>query len=98
MKKRKGRKSLRINYKLCFFAFFAVYVIYAFIGQQSALNQYDRELGMLQADISSMEDELSRLSDLGSVYKSDTFIERVARERLGFVRSDETLFVDISGK
>lgn len=98
MKKRKTQKKRRFGYKFWFMSFIVVYVLYAFIQQQFALNNYNREISSLKSDIEEMENELTKLNDLESVYKSDEFIERVARERLGFVRSDETLFVDITGK
>jgi len=41
---------------------------------------------------------LTNSSDMVGVYQSDEFVEKVARERLGLVRSDETVFIDVTGK
>lgn len=58
--------------------------------KKSELNALNEELKTKQADV----EELKNLIDNGS---KEQIIEKAARQRLGFVYSNEEIYVDISG-
>ena len=76
----------------------SVYMIATLVNLWSTLNDSRAELGSLKARLVEEQvdiDSLRQLLDSGS---HDELIERAARERLGYVYSNEQIFIDISGK
>jgi len=76
----------------------SVYMIATLATLWSTLSESREKLDDLknQAMLKQTEiDELEKLLDNGSHAE---LIERAARERLGYVYSDEQIFIDISGK
>ncbi len=61
-----------------------------FNDKRSELNVKNQQLSVKQSEI----EELKKLLDDGS---ESQIIEKAARERLGYVYSDEQVFLDISG-
>lgn len=61
-----------------------------FNDKRSELNAKNQQLSVKQSEI----EELKKLLDDGS---ESQIIEKAARERLGYVYSDEQVFLDISG-
>ena len=77
--------------------FVSVFMITKLVGllndlkkKKSELNALNEELKTKQADV----EELKNLIDNGS---KEQIIEKAARQRLGFVYSNEEIYVDISG-
>lgn len=97
MVKNKRRKK-RVNFKVLFVTLLIIYISVAIIGQQSKINNLDKEIGETKNLIMQKEKEFEELEDREQVYGSDEYVERVARERLGYVRPDETVFIDVTGK
>ncbi|WP_419948485.1 FtsB family cell division protein [Candidatus Palauibacter sp.] len=65
---------------------------------RAALSRLEAEVGLHRMEIAAHESELASLQAWAESLATDTWaIERVARERYGFVRSDEILvrFVDL---
>ena len=94
----KKRSRLRLNGKSCFMIVLAVYFVIAIAGQQSKLNALQSEIESTSGLIEEKNKEVAELTDKAELYSQNDEIERIARERLGFVRSDETVFVDVTGK
>lgn len=94
----KKRKKSRFNGKYCFLIVLTVYFFIAIIGQQSKINALDTEIKQTNQMITEKEKEVAELEDKEKSYSQNDEIERIARDRLGLVRSDETVFVDITGK
>lgn len=75
----------------------SVYMVATLISLWGQLAQSNEELEQLKAQKASEElkiEELRALLDSGS---HEEIIEKAARERLGFVYSDEEIYIDISG-
>lgn len=76
----------------------AVYLLGLFVTGQFQMAEKKRELAEIEAQLSQQAQtnaELERLMESGD---QDAYIERIAREKLGYVRPDERIFVDISGE
>lgn len=76
---------------------FAVYIVISVGGLQLELIKKWKEL----ATLTTIRDEkTTKVNELTALLENGTesdFIERAAREKLGYVYSDEQVFVDLSG-
>lgn len=87
------KKGGRRLFKLLFWILVIGSVGHGFISRQMVLNDYRREQKELEAAVLVQEDKLKQLEASAAEYNSDGFIEKTARDRLGFVRADERVFV-----
>lgn len=93
-KKKKQRKSIVLTIGCIMFACYFVAVI---IGQQTQIKAAKDEKNALQAELNEQileNEEISRMLENGDEAE---YIERIAREQLGYVMPDERVFYDISG-
>ena len=93
-KKRGGRKSLML--RLCVFAF-VVYAAILLIDMQIDIASRSRQLTELQQRVENQRISNKELERQLAMGMDQEYVERIARERLGFISPDETVFVDISG-
>ena len=75
----------------------SLFVVVRFCVQQRILNEYDAQLVALNAQIVSGEQTAKEVENLKSLYETDQYKERIARERLGLVSPGERVFIDVSG-
>ena len=61
------------------------------------LNDSVEELEDLKAQLAEEENEVEELRAILNADSNTPLIEKAARERLGYIYSDEQVFVDISG-
>lgn len=94
---KKARKT-RFKFKTCFALVLIMYFAISIVGQQSKLNTLNSAIADYNEQIKEKKNELAAVEDKQKTGTSDAAIEHIARERLGLVRSDETVFVDITGK
>lgn len=94
--KQKPKRKKSIILRLIFLGV-SIYMVATLIGlgnelakAQAELSQYEKELDGLKLTVS----EYQQLLDSDSHAK---IIEEAARERLGYVYSDEEIYIDISG-
>ena len=93
--KRKRKKS--IIWRLLLIGV-SVYMIVTLAGLCTSLNESRVQLAELEAEKAAKQveiDDLKKLLDSGS---RDKLIEKAARERLGYVYTDEEIYIDISGE
>jgi cell division protein DivIC len=64
--------------------------------QASGYNQYRRELNQALADLEREKQVYNDLLEQRVYYESDAYIEQMAREQLGYVKSDEVVFINIA--
>ena len=94
----KRTKKPLLNGKRCVLFAIALYFVFAIVGQQSKLNALGNEIEQTSRMIEEKNKEVEQLGDKEKLYSQNDEIERIARDKLGFVRSDETVFVDVTGK
>lgn len=93
-KKAKGKKSILLRLALLVFA---LYLVYSLGSLQGNLIEAKQELAALESEIETRKaanDELLVLLETGS---EKDFIERAARDRLGYVYADEEVYTDVVG-
>lgn len=76
----------------------SVYLLVSFVTGQMQVAEKQKELDAVNLKLEQQtvqNAELQRLMESGD---EDAYVERIAREQLGYARPDERVFVDISGK
>ena len=73
-----------------------MYFISILYTQQISINKYNSEFEMYQTQISQNNDILEGLNSEGLDISTDAYIEKIAREQLGFVKPYEKIFIDIN--
>jgi len=91
MDKRKKSKLWLIGL-IGFFLYFA----YVMIDQQKILYVRDMEMADIQNKIKEEEKTGQELQKHKDTLDSDEYIEKVAREKLGMVKQEEKIFVDVN--
>lgn len=94
MKKPKRKKSIIVRLIVLGVS---VYMIVTLIGLG---NQLERELETLEQQEKYLNTVQLEVEELKALLESDShsaIIEKVARERLGYVYSNEEIYIDISG-
>ena len=77
---------------------FAVFMVLSMGRLQVELVQKKDRLSAAKKQLEATELKIEELQNLLENGEESDFIERVARERLGYVYSDEEVYTDISGK
>ncbi|MBR3968127.1 MAG: septum formation initiator family protein [Clostridia bacterium] len=75
----------------------AVYMVATLVGLGNQLAQAQSELKELENQRDSLKLSIEECEALLSSDSHAAIIEKAARERLGFVYSDEEIYIDISG-
>ncbi len=73
-----------------------VYAAYTLVDQQITLSKNRQVAEEYKAKISEAQTENKRLEDELSKAGTDEYLERVAREKLGLVKANERVFIDIT--
>ena len=94
MKKRKSKSKISLFNIICIGI--SMYFISILYTQQISINKYNSEFEMYQTQISQNNDILEGLNSEGLDISTDAYIEKIAREQLGFVKPYEKIFIDIN--
>lgn len=76
----------------------AVYLVFSFINGQMKVAQKQQELTELSARLEVQAEENRELERLMEADEERTYIERMAREKLGYARPQERVFIDLAGE
>ena len=94
--KRKKRKNKSIILRLLILAV-CCYFTFTLADLWGELNKSRKELAELQSQHSKISQDIEEYKNLLKSDSNKEIIEKAARERLGYIYSDEQVFVDISG-
>lgn len=72
-----------------------IYLSYIFFNQQKLLYAKNLELNKIESKIGEEEKLNEELDMEKEMIQSDEYIEKVAREKLGMVKKDERIYMDI---
>lgn len=94
--RKKENMSAKTLVKLGLLLFVCIYVTCIFVKQQRSLSQcadlseeYEQKIAEAKLEQQKLEGELEKAG-------SDEYIERTAREKLGLVKANERVFIDIT--
>lgn len=100
MKQKRSNNNIRkkdkknINFIHFLGIIFCSYFVYTMYVQQIQINNYDSQIEMYKSDIKAKNDLVEYFSNQKQNIQSDEYIENVAREKLGYVKPYEKIFVD----
>lgn len=94
--KRKAKKNKSIILRLFILGVCAYFTV-TLAGLWSSLNESKAELASLKEEYTAQENDIEQLKALLDSDSDTQLIEKAARERLGYIYSDEQVFIDISG-
>jgi cell division protein DivIC len=92
-----GKKRKSIIFRILFLAF-TVYIIISLTSLQVQLIGLKRELNSKTAYYNELNLEIEETLHLLDSGNETEFIEKAARERLGYYYPDEEVYIDISGQ
>ena len=90
----KRRSSIILRIVLVVFAFWMIYYLGTLISRYSSLQLELEKANARRDELALAVAEKSKLLETGN---DIDFIERAAREKLGYVYDNEHIFIDISG-
>ena len=93
-KKEKKEKSFAFKVVCIFMVIFTVAVCAVCYNQNQTLEDLKQEAVALESQIEEQKKEKLSLESKQTYYESDEYIEKVAREQLGLVKSGELVFVN----
>ena len=93
-KTRNANRSFFLRFAVLLFALYAAWQIIELQSDISKLNDYSNELEAMVKEQRLANKDVKALLEQGD---NPEYIERVAKEQLGFAYPDERVYVDISG-
>lgn len=93
--KKKGISSLLVKLTV---AVAAVYLVVSFVSGQLTLAAKQRELNEILAKVAVAEEKNLEMKRMMEGDDEAAYVERMAREQLGYARPDEIVFVDLTGE
>ena len=79
-------------------AVFAVLLVVSFINGRMQVSRMERELQEVNRQVEQQREANEELQRLMRTGDEDAYVERIAREKLGYARPGERIFIDITGK
>lgn len=93
VKSKKKRKIIWTN----FFVFiFILYAVFTIANQQITIYKLNKTRQEVAHNIEAAQKENEKLKDMLQYTSTKEYVERMAREQLGLVKSDEIVYVDQS--
>ncbi len=74
-----------------------VYMVATLTNLWATLNKSEKQLESLKLEYANTQNDIEELKVLLKSESNTKIIEKAARERLGYIYSDEQIFIDISG-
>ena len=81
------------NFRNFLFLGIAVVLVALIVAQQTVLDRNIEKNQSLRNDIKIAEQRIEELKEEQKMIGTDEYIEKKAREKLGYVKSDETVFM-----
>jgi len=85
---------LKMRTKLLLTSLFILYFLFLFFQQSLEMQSQQRRIQELQQAISQVQEENESLDRQIEHAKSDEYIEQAARDKLGWVKEGETIFIE----
>ena len=97
MKKTKFKMNILTCFVLITLVASVSMVVKGFMLQPIVSDNYEKA-EQLDYDISCENQRIAEINLMTEKVGTDEYIEKIAREKLGMIRSDEIVFIDISGQ
>ncbi len=97
----KKRPKLKVNIatlSILLAALVSVGMIIKGVMYQPAISAHEKRKAEIQESIEYEKQRIKEIDEVTQKVGTDEYTEKVAREKLGMIKSDEIVFVDISGQ
>ncbi|WFD10503.1 cell division protein FtsL [Tepidibacter hydrothermalis] len=99
MKTRKTKKK-KFNIYMLIFKVFVLFTVcssaYSVINQGMVIREYKKEIKSLKEQIKQEDENIKKVKAEIENYKTDEYIEKIAREKLKMVKPGEIIYIDIN--
>lgn len=89
IRKRKESNRRFVSFIVVLVIISSLYFTYTFVKQIGNYNRINNELNTLVSEKDSLEEEIKELKNTYKEVDTPEFVEKMAREKLGMVKSDE---------
>lgn len=81
-------------YKPLFTLAVVIYIVYTLVTQQIQMYKYKKDIVSNNQKIEQQKKITEDLTRTKETYQSDEYIEKMAREKLGYVKPGEKVYID----
>lgn len=87
---------MKIGSKIKYIVFFIILINvgYIFVNQQITINKINKSIAEKQGSIDNLKKENQKLQDEIKLSKTDSYTEKLAREKLGLIKQGEIPVMD----
>ncbi|MFL0195150.1 septum formation initiator family protein [Clostridium sp. WILCCON 0269] len=86
--------KIKIKWKNIIFLLIIIYMVYIFINQQITMINIRKQIAERKLEQMRIKDKNQKLQDEIKMSTSNTYIEKLAREKLGLINEGETPVID----
>ena len=94
----KKAKKKKVSVPAVAVSLVTVFLLAKGVMQQPKITENKEKIEELNSQIAQQEQKIDNLEELKSKVNTDEYIEKVAREKLGLIKENEILFVDVAGE
>ncbi|MBE7044285.1 MAG: septum formation initiator family protein [Ruminococcaceae bacterium] len=95
---KKNRTKAIYNPLMILFVLACVFMIGKGLMQQPKIIENEEQIEELRRKIEYEKQRIEEVEEMKTKVDTDEYIEKVAREKLGMIKRDEILFIDITGQ
>lgn len=88
-------KKVKIKAKNIIVLVLILYVVYIFVEQQITMTNIKKQISNKYAEEQTVKEKNTKLQDEVKMSTSDMYIEKLAREKLGFIKQGETPVINV---
>lgn len=78
-----------VNFKKLLFFLLFIYAGYIFVNQQIIIGNIKKQVIQRKAELENLQEKNQKLQDEVKMSKSDSYIEKLAREKLNLIKEGE---------
>lgn len=94
MDKKRKKVNVKVFFKRCLLCGLIVYMFYLFVAQQFDLARLSKAERMLDSQIAEAQRKHKELTEEKEAAGTPAYIERIARDKLGYMKPEEKVFID----
>lgn len=84
----------KISFKKVIICFIGIYICFIVVSQQMTLSRQNKDINEYTSQLQQAEKKNQKLQDEIKLSKDDSYIEKLAREKLGLIREGEYPVID----
>ena len=95
---KQNKPPVRALWKWLLFSAVVIYCVITMISQQTEINEQKKTLESLAGIEEELQGQIENLQNEVDYMGTDEYIERVARNKLGMIKKEETVFKEEAGE